>query len=74
VIDIGHSVPPGNENRIHYSNRVAPEPTVFFGEKDNSLSPPYSGQSARFCSQCAAPRQDLTAKYCSSCGQSFNKY
>jgi hypothetical protein len=59
VIDIGHSVSPENENRINYSNKVAPEPTVFFEKENNSPPPPYPGQSARFCS---------------SCEQSINKY
>jgi hypothetical protein len=72
VIDIGHGTVPGH--RTYYSNQVANESILFFEEQDNIAHPPYSSQSAGFCSQCDAPRHDLIAKFCSSCRQSFNKY
>ncbi len=72
VIDIGRSIVPGNGT--YYSNRVAPEPTVYLGRQDNYPPPPYSGQSTGFCPQCGTPRHDLTAGFCSSCGHSLNKY
>jgi hypothetical protein len=75
VIDIGRSIAPRNASGVYYSNQVAPEPTAFFGRQDNYLPPPYYGHSnAETCSQCGVLRQDLMAKYCSSCGQVFNKY
>ncbi|CAF3730881.1 unnamed protein product [Rotaria sp. Silwood1] len=72
AIDIGSSVPQESVNRVHYSNKVAPQSTSYFGRQDNFAPPPYSIQMAGFCSRCGVARQDLTAKYCSSCGHSFN--
>jgi hypothetical protein len=72
VIDIGRSVGPGTG--VYYSNQVAPEPTSFHKGQDNCSPPPYSDQFTGLCSQCGVARQDLTAKYCSSCGQLFNQY
>ncbi len=72
VIDIGRSTVPGND--IYYTNQGANESRVFFGQQDNFAPPPYSGQSTGFCPHCGVSRHDLTAKFCSSCGQSFNKY
>ncbi len=74
MIDIGriHVVESGNT--VYYSNQVASEPTVFFGQQDNYAPPPYPGQSTGFCSQCGVARQGLTAKFCSSCGQLYSKY
>ncbi len=74
MIDIDHFVPPDNATRIHYSTRVAPEPTVFFEQQDDSPPPPYSVQYVELCNRCSVSRQDLTPKFCSSCGQSFDRY
>ncbi|CAF1110318.1 unnamed protein product [Rotaria sordida] len=74
VIDIDRSVASVSGNGVHHSNKVVPEPTSFFVRQDNYALSPYSGQSAVFSPQCNAPQQDLTAKCCSSCGNSFNKY
>ncbi len=72
MIDIGRSTTAGSV--AYYSNQVAPDPTTIFGNQDNYSPPPYPGQSAGFCSQCSAPRQDFTSRFCSSCGHAFNKY
>jgi hypothetical protein len=58
----------------YQSNQVASESASFFGRYDNYPPPAYSGQSTGLCSQCSTPRQDFIAKFCSSCGHSFNKY
>ncbi len=44
MIHINHFVRPANGTRIHYSTRVAPDPTVFFEQQDNSPPPRYSVQ------------------------------
>ncbi len=56
-----------------YPDEIAPISTSLFQQQDNSssLPPPYSDQFPRFCSQCNAPRSDLTTYFCSSCGHSF---
>ncbi len=72
MIDIGRPII--SENGIHYINSGANESRVFVGQPINNAPPPYSIQSARFCSQCGAPGHDPTMKSCSSCGQSFNKH
>ncbi len=67
MIDIGRPSAPGSG--AYYSNESA-----FLVEQQNNYSPPpYSGQSTGYCSQCGAIRQDLSARFCSSCGKSFNK-
>ncbi|CAF0990886.1 unnamed protein product [Adineta steineri] len=48
--------------------------SLFQHQDDTSSPPPYSAQIPRFCSQCNAPRPDLTTKFCSFCGHSFDKY
>jgi len=68
VIDIGHSS--GSASGVYYPNQS----TFPVGNQNVYAPPSYSSSSTGFCSQCRAPRQDLTAKFCSSCGQSFNKY
>ncbi|CAF2750373.1 unnamed protein product [Rotaria sp. Silwood2] len=71
VIDIGRSTTPGSV--IYYSNPNAPDPTSVIERHNSAAPPPYSDQSAaELCSQCGASRQDLTGKFCSSCGQAFN--
>ncbi|CAF3067787.1 unnamed protein product [Rotaria sp. Silwood2] len=72
AIDIGSNVLQESANQVRYSNKVAPEPTSYFGRQDYFAPPAYSVQTAGFCSRCGVARQDLTAKYCSSCGHSFN--
>ena len=54
-----------------YSHEDALVSTSLFQQQDNCSPPPYSDQFPRFCSQCNAPRTNLTAKFCSSCGHSF---
>ncbi|CAF0760513.1 unnamed protein product [Adineta steineri] len=71
MIDIGNSVVPTNQNIPSQYNQVAPRPVSTFNQQ-NGIPPPYSGQPVgRFCSQCGTPRQNLTAKFCPSCGQAF---
>ncbi|CAF2992297.1 unnamed protein product [Rotaria sp. Silwood2] len=71
VIDIGRSTAP--ESVVYYSNQDGVNSTSVIGRHNNMTPPPYSAQSAiEFCSRCGASRQDLTSKFCSSCGQSFN--
>ncbi|CAF5089784.1 unnamed protein product [Rotaria magnacalcarata] len=72
VIDIGCSTSQDNVNQTHYSNKIAPEPTSSFGRNDNYAPPAYSINMIGFCSRCGVARRDLTAQYCSSCGQLFN--
>ncbi len=71
AIVIDRSDAPGSG--AHYSNQAAPESTLLSERQNNSMPPPYSGPYDRFCSQCGATRQDLSVKFCSSCGHSFNK-
>lgn len=59
---------------MHYPNQIANESVQTFSRPDNYAPPPYAGQSTGFCSQCGASRHDFTARFCSSCGQLFNKY
>ncbi len=73
VIDIGRPAATGSENGVHHSTLAIPEPIAFVERQDNDVLPPYSSQLASFCSRCSAPRQDLTAEFCRSCRQSFNK-
>lgn len=56
----------------YYSYQYAPDPAHHFEQQNNDAPPAYPGQSGYFCSQCGTVRQDLTAKVCSSCGQSLN--
>ncbi|CAF1111934.1 unnamed protein product [Rotaria sordida] len=72
AIDIGRSIPQGNLDRMHHSNKVAPESTSFFRREDNYAPPPYSTSAVAFCPRCGLPRQSITDKFCSSCGHSFN--
>ncbi len=71
MIDISHSTIPGNG--VHYTNQNFVAPSVFFEQKNDHAPPSYSDQSTRFCPQCGTLQHDMTAKICSSCGQSFNK-
>jgi hypothetical protein len=72
VIDIGRPDIP--ENGTHSSNQVVSVSAILSEQQGESAPPPYPGQPAGFCSQCGAPRQDITAKFCSSCSHSLNKY
>ncbi len=72
MIDIGRSSASGSG--AFYSNQGNNESTFLVGQQNNYAPPPYSSQSNGFCSKCSAPRQDLSARFCSSCGQAFNKY
>ncbi|CAF1145213.1 unnamed protein product [Rotaria sordida] len=74
VIDIGRSITPAMENAVYSSSQKASESTPIFSRQDNYVPPPYSNQSSGFCSQCGTSRQDLTAKFCSSCGKLFHQY
>lgn len=69
MIDIGSSVPLNNSSRPYFSNKISPD--TVFGGQDNYAPPPYSANRTGFCAQCGAARHDLSAKYCSSCGNSF---
>ncbi|CAF2871636.1 unnamed protein product [Rotaria sp. Silwood2] len=71
VIDIGRSS--NGRNLLYQSNQVAPDPTYFYEQQDNYAPPPYYSQLAAFCAHCNSPRQDLSAKFCSSCGHEFHK-
>ncbi|CAF3913388.1 unnamed protein product [Adineta steineri] len=71
MIDIANSVVSTNQNIPTQFNQVAPRPVSTFNQQ-NSIPPPYSGQPVgRFCSQCGTPRQNLTVKFCPTCGQAF---
>ncbi|CAF0824708.1 unnamed protein product [Adineta steineri] len=72
VIDIGRIMVTKGE--MHDSNQVTSVPISLSQHQDNSMPPPYSAQIPRFCSQCNAPRQNLTTKFCSLCGHSLDKY
>ncbi|CAF4339677.1 unnamed protein product [Rotaria sordida] len=71
VIDIGRTT--ASESVVYYSNQDVPDPTSVIGRHNITAPPPYSDQSTiEFCSRCGTSRQDLTGKFCSPCGQSFN--
>ncbi len=72
MIDIGRSTLPVND--VYYKNRDANESRLSFGQQNDFELPPYSAQSAEYCSHCGALERDSTVKFCSSCGQLFNKY
>ncbi|CAF1240337.1 unnamed protein product [Rotaria sordida] len=74
VIEIGNPAVPGSGYATYQFNQVAPQSTSIFSEQNN-MPPPYYHQSvAGFCSHCGIPRPNITAKFCSSCGHSFNVY
>ncbi|CAF1592641.1 unnamed protein product [Rotaria sp. Silwood1] len=74
IIEIGHPMAPGSGNVPYQFNQMVPESTSYFPQQNNMpFPPPYYDQSAAgFCSHCGVPRQNITAKFCSSCGQLFN--
>ncbi|CAM2721868.1 unnamed protein product [Rotaria socialis] len=73
VIDIGRAA--FERSGIYQSNQVVPLPTSSIGGYYNYAAPPsYSAQLTGYCSHCSQPRPDLSAKFCSSCGNSFNIY
>ncbi|CAF0986630.1 unnamed protein product [Adineta steineri] len=74
IVDIGRSLPAETVNQIHYSSKVAPAPMSVSGQQDNYAPPAYSLPVSTVCSQCSALRQDLSAKFCSTCGHSFDRY
>ncbi|CAF3468665.1 unnamed protein product [Rotaria socialis] len=73
VIDIGRAA--FERSGMYQSNQVVPLPTSSIGGYYNYAAPPsYSAQLTGYCSHCSQPRPDLSAKFCSSCGNSFNIY
>ncbi|CAF0715315.1 unnamed protein product [Adineta steineri] len=62
-----------DENRgvMDPSNQVISQPETPYTEQNNNAPPPYSTGS---CSYCGTARQDVTAKFCSSCGHVHDKY
>ncbi|CAF3532383.1 unnamed protein product [Rotaria sp. Silwood1] len=72
AIDIDYDAATTNENEMRSSNQVNSEPAALSERQNNDAPPPYSPQSAGFCSQYGKARQDVTAKFCSSCGRAFN--
>ncbi|CAF0747310.1 unnamed protein product [Adineta steineri] len=62
-----------DENRsvVDPSNQVISQPATPYTEQINNAPPPYSTGS---CSYCGTARQDITAKFCSSCGHAHDKY
>ncbi len=74
--------PPDDTNRnvFYNSNQIGdPQATLYYQPQNNILPPPppppaYPGGSTGFCPQCGALRSDPRARFCSSCGQTFNKY
>ncbi|CAF4086471.1 unnamed protein product, partial [Rotaria sp. Silwood1] len=70
--DIDYDAATTNENEMRSSNQVNSEPAALSERQNNDAPPPYSPQSAGFCSQYGKARQDVTAKFCSSCGRAFN--
>lgn len=73
MIDIGGSAAQSNIRGPHYSNVIAPVTVSSYERRDNYAPPPYETVTSAFCFQCGAARADLTAKFCSSCGHSFQK-
>ncbi|CAF1202165.1 unnamed protein product [Adineta steineri] len=63
-----------NSSPPPYSHEDIPISESLFQQHDDSSPPPYSDQLSRFCSQCNVTRSDLTIKFCSLCGHSFDKY
>ncbi|UJR07887.1 hypothetical protein I4U23_012169 [Adineta vaga] len=74
VIDIGSSASCVHYNSIYDSNADVFVTEVPFERQDFDDLPSYSDSNTRFCSRCSVPRRDLTANFCSSCGQSFDEY
>ncbi|CAM4824215.1 unnamed protein product [Rotaria magnacalcarata] len=73
VIDIGRAA--FERSGMYQSNQVVPLPTSSIGGYNNYAAPPsYSAQLTGYCSHCSQPRPDLSAKFCSSCGNPFNIY
>ncbi|CAF4196180.1 unnamed protein product, partial [Adineta steineri] len=63
-----------NSSPPPYSLEDIPISESLFQQHDDRSPPPYSDQFSRFCSQCNVTRSDLTIKFCSLCGHSFDKY
>ncbi|CAF0887356.1 unnamed protein product [Rotaria sordida] len=76
AIEIGNSVPGGYPSAPYRSNQVGPQPSSSFfpSNPNNYPPPPYNQSSEGFCFQCGSPRQNPNSRFCSSCGQPFNKY
>ncbi len=72
IIDIGCATT--EPSGTYYSNQSANELSYLIGERSQYAPPPYSGSSTAFCSKCGATRPDISARFCSSCGQAFNKF
>lgn len=65
--------PPARRRGNHRSNQHVNESSYLIEQQNNnSPPPPYSTSVIRFRTQCGLARQDLSVKFCSSCGQAFN--
>ncbi|CAF0983455.1 unnamed protein product [Adineta ricciae] len=80
VIDVGRANASESGTAVYYSNTVSSTaPTVFIGQPPCYMPsppppPPYSVDTIETCLKCGLVRQDLTAKFCSSCGEAFEKF
>lgn len=72
IIDIGRPMVQGNG--VYFTQQGVNNVGMFSGVSDPSAPPPYSNQLGEVCVQCGVPRVDLRAKFCSSCGHSFEKH
>ncbi|CAF0729645.1 unnamed protein product [Adineta steineri] len=71
AIDIVRDDADENRSVMDPSNQIISQPETPYTEQNNNAPPPYSTES---CSHCGTARQDVTAKYCSSCGHAHDKY
>jgi hypothetical protein len=73
IIDIGNSGASGNGNTPYQYGQAFVQPTAFASQQNNFMPSSLNNFSAGgFCPQCGMPRQNPTARFCSSCGQTFN--
>ncbi|CAF1092475.1 unnamed protein product [Adineta ricciae] len=79
VIGVGPANASESETAVYYSNTLpSTAPTVFIGQPPRYISSapppsPYSVETIETCAKCGIVRQDLTAKFSSSCGGAFEK-
>lgn len=71
VIDIGRPIV--QESQINYTSQDVNELQTLCTPLNFSEPPPDSSQSAVICTCCGVLSLDLTANFCSSCGQALNK-
>jgi len=73
IIDIGTPFGANGVNAPYQFNQMNPYPQPFVSQQYNMSPPPpnYNQSAARFCSACGMVRQDLSMKFCPSCGHSF---